>query len=740
MNPVYLDVAVPVPLRRTFQYLAPIGISADKLLPGIRVEVSFGRQKLIGVLVSKSSNNEIAVDKIKPILRIIDYQPLLDSVLFKLCLWAANYYQHPIGEVFQTAIPTLLRQGEPISQAEKVLVPLVKEIDEAEFKRAPRQYQLMKLLLSQPEGLSKIELNRHDTTTATIRSLITKEVANWHLTPINISAFDAKEPRKSKILELSEEQTTALNAAIGPGTQLLFGITGSGKTEVYLQAIDDVLRQGKQALVLVPEIGLTPQTIERFTSRFNVPIFALHSSLTDKERLKAWRQSREGGAGIIIGTRSAIFTPMSRPGIIVVDEEHDASFKQIEGFRYSARDLAVFRGHQEQIPVILGSATPSLESMNNAVSGKYKLSKLTKRPTTANVAQYQVIGTQHQKLDNSFSEPLFSSIEQHLNAGNQVLVFLNRRGYSPVLICNGCGSIAACERCDARMTFHMNQNKLICHHCGALKQANRQCQPCGSRDVVPLGTGTQRLEETLLRRFVDTNIIRIDRDSTRRKGEMEKLTEEVMKGEPAILVGTQLLAKGHHFPDVTLVAIVDVDGGFYSSDFRAIEKMGQLILQVGGRAGREEKPGTVALQTQFPDQPILKSLIEDGYEAFASKLLEERKLYELPPYSFQAVLRAEASKTGIAMNFLSMLVSADLTQGNNSNGHSGKGNPSVSVLGPIPSTMEKRDGKYRAQLLITSSHRSALNATLSKMISHIESSKDQRLVRWSIDVDPIDLL
>ena len=709
-----------------------------KLLPGTRVEVSFGRQKLIGILVSTSNTNAIAINKIKPALRIIDDQPLLDNVLFKLCLWAADYYQHPIGEVFHSAIPALLRQGDAIAQTEKVLVPLIEQFDETDFKRAPRQSALLKRLLSQPEGLSKAALDSYETTTATVRSIIAKELAHWDLKTVNISHFDSTNPQKSDMLALSEEQANALETAIKPGTQLLFGITGSGKTEIYLQAIDAILRQGKQALVLVPEIGLTPQTIERFTSRFNVPIFALHSSLTDKERLNAWRQSREQGAGIIIGTRSAIFTPMSKIGIIVVDEEHDASFKQIEGFRYSARDLAVFRGHQEQIPVILGSATPSLESLNNAVSGKYKLSKLTERPTKANVAHYQVIGTQHQRMDNSFSEPLFELIEQHLSAGNQVLVFLNRRGYSPVLICNGCGAIAACERCDARMTFHLTQNKLICHHCGASKHANRLCQPCGSRDVVPLGTGTQRLEETLLGRFADTNIIRIDRDSTRRKGEMERLTKEVMAGEPAILVGTQLLAKGHHFPDVTLVAIVDVDSGFYSSDFRAIEKMGQLILQVGGRAGREEKQGTVAIQTQFPDQPILKSLIEDGYEAFASSLLVERKLYDLPPYAFQAVLRAEATKNGVAMTFLHNLASSQnvLSEVSLQNQNS----PLVSVLGPIPSTMEKRDGKYRAQLLISSSHRKSLNSTLSKIISLIENNKEQRMVRWSLDVDPIDLL
>ena len=467
--------------------------------------------------------------------------------------------------------------------------------------------------------------------------------------------------------------------------------------------------------------------MQRFRSRFDLPICVLHSGLNDRERLQAWRMANLGNAAIIIGTRSAIFTPMLNPGLIVIDEEHDASFKQQDGFKYSARDMAVLRGQMENLPVILGSATPSLESYQNTVSGKYSISSLTTRPNTASTASYQLIGVQHEKLDEGFSRPLIQLIGQHLKNKSQVLIFLNRRGYSPVILCRSCGWIAECTRCDARMTYHLSQGSLICHHCGQQNRLKRDCASCGSDQLVPLGLGTQRLEETLTRLFPNEKIIRIDRDSTRKKGSMEKITTEVNKGHPAILVGTQLLAKGHHFPNVTLVAVCDIDSGFYSSDYKAIERMGQLLLQVGGRAGRESKPGTVAIQTHFPDQPILQTLINDGYETFIQQLLRERSQFELPPFAFQAIIKAEAINTGLAMQFLS-----DIAEKHHYN-------PSATVLGPIPSTMEKKAGKHRAQLLLTSKDRKTLLSVLTNCISIAEQSKIQRKVRWSVDVDPVDL-
>ncbi|HIL94585.1 MAG TPA: primosomal protein N' [Pseudomonadales bacterium] len=743
MKPVYLDIAVPVPLRQSFHYLPPEDTDASQLLPGIRVEVPFGRQILIGILLATSTRASFDPGKIKNAIRIIDSSPVFDDALFSLCRWAADYYQHPIGDVLHTALPILLRQGEATSQITERLMPTEtgerpESIDS--LTRAPRQLSLLKQLVASAhgdadKGLTRFALKRTLIPGSVTNGLIDKGFAQWSRTVEEISPFDKtfhKNSYKKSIfkedpLVLTEEQSLAFQNVVRPGTHLLFGITGSGKTEIYLQAIARVLAQGKQALVLVPEIGLTPQTIRRFESRFRTPVVALHSGLTDRERLHAWRQAKQGGAAIVIGTRSAVFTQLHDLGLIVVDEEHDPSFKQQEGFRYSARDISVLRGKMQAVPVILGSATPSLESYNNAISARYQLVTLLSRPNKAKTAQYHLIGTQHETLDDGFSSALVHLIQQHLAQENQVLVFLNRRGFSPVLLCRACGWIAECNRCDARMTYHLALHSLICHHCGVRSRVTQNCADCSSDQLVPLGLGTQRLEHSLKNLFPDQKIVRIDRDSTRKKGAMEQITNDINQGEPAILVGTQLLAKGHHFPNVTLVAIVDIDSGFYSSDYRAIERMGQLLLQVAGRAGRESKPGTVAIQTRFPDQPILQTLINDGYKTFAENLLAERSRYDLPPFSYQAVVRAEATKAGLAMAFLSLL------------SKNTPASPSVSTLGPIPSSMEKRAGKHRAQLLFASKDRRSLQASLARCVTFAEDSAAARKVRWSIDVDPVDL-
>ena len=733
MKPVYLDIAVPIPIRRSFHYRAPEGIESRRLKPGIRIEIPFGRQTLTGILLSVDGKTDYDVEKIKPVIRIIDDTPVLDQILFRLCLWASDYYQHPVGEVLHSALPTLLRQGEAIHQSVSILTATRQALpDEAELKRlnlkrSPRQFSLLHRLIANPQGLTRSELRRQEISSAVSRGLVDKELAEWIESQPTGKHFSTKELCNEPALDLTTEQSRALSDSQQPGTHLIFGITGSGKTEVYLQAIEGVLKRGKQALVLVPEIGLTPQTVQRFKSRFQIQVCVLHSGLTDHERLDAWRQARQGSAAIIIGTRSAVFTPLFSPGLIVVDEEHDASFKQQDGFRYSARDLAVLRGQMEDIPVLLGSATPSLESYSNALSGKYSLSRLTLRPNQASTASYHLIGTQHESLHDGFSPRLVQLIKNHLDEGNQVLVFLNRRGFSPVLLCQNCGWIAECSRCDARMTYHLSISSLICHHCGVQTRVLGNCANCASDQLVPLGLGTQRLEQTLNQLFPDQKIIRIDSDSIRRKHAMEKLSKDIIAGEPAILVGTQLLAKGHHFPDVTLVAVVDVDSGFYSADYKAIERMGQLLLQVGGRAGREDKPGTVAVQTSFPDQPILRTLIEDGYEIFASQLLAERTRFDLPPYSYQAIIRAEATNAGMAMQFLS-----ELAKGTTNSA-------SVMVLGPVPSNMEKRAGKHRAQLLFSGKDRLTLQSCLSETIGIAEQSSTVRKVRWSVDVDPVDL-
>ena len=728
---VYLEVALPTPMRQTFTYSAVSDLGPFPV--GIRVRVPFGRRTMVGIVLSTSIETTFPADKLKAIDEKLDATPVISPVLIRLCLWASEYYHHPVGEVFSTAIPTLLRTGKSASEQLRVLKlhAAPKTLDKAidELSRAPRQRSLLQLVSQSNDGLTQSDISEHEYKRSIVDALIARGLVAWHTRDKTLRRFSTTGTlSKPAPFDLSEEQraATLCVAKNTSRTTLLYGVTGSGKTEVYLQSISRLLHEGRQALVLVPEIGLTPQTIDRFKTRFDVPVVSLHSGMTDLERLNAYRAAATGHAGIVIGTRSAIFTPLLNPGIIIVDEEHDASFKQQTGFRYSARDLAVLRGQWEGIPTVLGSATPSLESYHNAQTDKYALAELTKRAGEAGAASFDILNIRKADLKEGLSSTLINTMRTHLSAGNQVLVFINRRGYSPVLLCHECGWIAQCTRCDARLTVHFNS--LRCHHCASLAKIPRACPDCASSQLVPLGAGTQRLEQVLNNLFPDTKVIRVDRDSTRQKGSMEKVVSEVTEGGAAILVGTQLLAKGHHFPSVTLVAIPDMDAGFYSSDYKAIEKMGQLLLQVGGRAGREEKPGTVCLQTHFPNEPILRSLVDEGYTHFAQHLLADRLANELPPYHFQAMIRAEAVNRDEAMNFLSELTKTLQHV------------PSTLALGPIPSQMEKKAGRFRAQLLLSSSHRKSLHQLISQCISGITSAPPNRKIRWSIDVDPIDTI
>lgn len=719
MKPIYLKVALAVPLRRTFHYRPPPRVDIDACRIGCRIEVPFRSGSLIGIVTGFAETSEFG-GKIKAAKKLIDQEPVFDEKVLALCTWAAEYYQHPLGEVLHTALPVLLRQGEPAGGSIRKLVPL--PFDLTKLERAPRQLALVNALGD--AGLTRPELSAADFSSAIIRTVIDRGAAEWRDLSTKLEA--SREPEFGPGLDLSPEQQTALDNIGAKGTHLLFGVTGSGKTEVYLQAIERVLRQGKQALVLVPEIGLTPQTVARFEQRFPGMVVAMHSAMTNNDRLTTWRRARVGNIRVVIGTRSAIFTPLPNPGLIVVDEEHDASFKQQDGFRYSARDLSVKRGQLEEIPVVLGSATPSLESYGNAKSGRYQRLDLKTRANDASFARYQIIGTEHQVLSEGLSPQLIELIRTHLDQDNQVLVFLNRRGFAPVLHCRQCRWLSNCKRCDSRMTYHITTNTLVCHHCDSQSRAPRNCPDCGSNEIVPLGLGTQRIETGLKALFPNDRIIRIDRDSTRRKKELENKLGEVSKGERCILLGTQLLAKGHHFPDVTLVAVVDLDSGLFSSDFHAVERMGQLLLQVGGRAGREQKPGTVAIQTLYPDQPILKTLIEEGYEAFCVALLQDREQSQLPPFTYQAIVRAEALKADVALGFLDSLTAV--------------ANPAnVELLGPIPAPMEKRAGRYRAQLLVSSDRRASLHQVVKLIVSQAEQIPSARSVRWSVDIDPYDL-
>jgi primosomal protein N' (replication factor Y) len=512
---------------------------------------------------------------------------------------------------------------------------------------------------------------------------------------------------------------------------LLDGVTGSGKTEIYLQSIEKTLRYERQALVLIPEISLTPQTEKRFRDRFQVSIVTLHSGLTDKQRLNAWMQARSGQAKIILGTRSAIFTPLKAPGLIILDEEHDQSYKQQEGFRYSARDLAVIRAQQENIPIILGSATPSLESLNNCHAGRYQHLVLSNRAGNAVQPDWQVVDLKTERSNAGIATTTLTAIDQTLKNNHQVLVFLNRRGFASAMLCHHCGWTAECQHCDSRLTVHRARGRLICHHCDYQQRVPQQCPSCRSRELVAAGEGTERSEAFLQEYFPDTTVLRVDRDSTRKKGAMQEVFDTADSGESCILVGTQMLAKGHHFENVTLVAVLDADSGLFSPDFRSHERMGQLLTQVAGRSGRGVARGRVIVQTHQPDHPLLALLIDQGYGHFASQLLPQRQLSQLPPFRYMAVIRAESNRPDEAEAFLRLArkIAEKLRAPT----------PALSYLGPLPALMEKRAGRFRYVLQVDADQRAALQTLLSAMAAELENHKDSRRLRWSIDVDPQEL-
>ncbi len=733
-----LRLALPSPLRRLFDYRAPADLPQVDWQPGMRLRVPFGRREVIGILIEVSARSEVPEHKLKPALELLDSQSPLPPSLFRLCLWTAQYYQHSLGDTLSWALPVLLRQGEPAEARQERFWHLAEgaRLDDPRLTRAPRQREALRTIAQHPHGvahklLSQLQLNRDSLELLREKGLVHIDIRRHAASERHTNWLAQPE------LPLNPEQraaTEAIRSGFGAFQAfLLAGVTGSGKTEVYLQLIRQTLEAGKQALVLIPEINLGPQTLARFERRFNARIALLHSAVNDRERLDAWLAARDGEADIIIGTRSALFTPMKCPGLIIIDEEHDASYKQQEGLRYHARDLALVRARQENIPIVLGSATPSLESLQNAHAGRFGLLRLTQRAGGAQQPKFLRLDIKSRPLDSGISGPMQQAIGQTLAAGQQVLVFLNRRGFAPTLLCHDCGWLSECPRCDARMTVHQRSSELRCHHCGHVERQPKQCPQCGKVDLRPIGAGTERAEERLEILFPQFPVLRVDRDSTSRKEAMSTLLTTIGRGEPCILIGTQMLAKGHHFPRVTLVAILDADGGLFSADFRASERMAQLIVQVAGRAGREEEPGKVIIQTHLADHPLLIQLTEQGYFAFAEQALSERRAAGLPPFCHLALLRAEAHKPGQAEGFLDQACSEaehllrELDLGG------------IELLGPVPAPMERRAGRYRAQLLLQANARAPLHRLLGTWLQVLEQMPSGRAVRWSLDVDPIDL-
>ncbi|PVZ09672.1 MULTISPECIES: primosomal protein N' [unclassified Pseudomonas] len=733
-----LRLALPSPLRRLFDYLPPAGMGIEAFEPGMRVRVPFGRREMIGVVIETAHDSDVPAGKLRPAIGRLDDSSPMPPALMQLCLWTAQYYQHSLGDTLSWALPVLLRQGEPAQahQERFWIAATTADPEDPRLKRAPRQREALTTLAQHPHGvphslLSQLRLGRDALDGLLNKGLVAVETRTQAAAPRHEHWLAQPE------LPLNTEQSTAFEAIrAGLGryhTYLLAGVTGSGKTEVYLQLIHQCLQAGKQVLVLIPEINLGPQTLSRFSQRFNARIALLHSAVNDRQRLDAWLAARDGDADIVIGTRSALFTPLKNPGLIIIDEEHDGSYKQQEGLRYHARDLAIVRGHQENVPVVLGSATPSLETWHNAHSGRYALLRLNQRAGHAQPPRFLRLDVKSRPLDSGISAPLQQAIGQTLAQGQQVLVFLNRRGFAPTLLCHECGWLSECPRCDARTTLHQRSGELRCHHCGHVEHKPRHCPSCRSVDLRPVGAGTERAEERLRVLFPDFPVHRVDRDTTTAKGAMDRLFATVHQGDPCILVGTQMLAKGHHFPQVTLVAILDADGGLFSADFRAPERMAQLIVQVAGRAGRAEMPGKVIIQSHLADHPLLVQLTEDGYFAFAEQALSERRGAGLPPFAHLALLRAEAHKPGQAEGFLDEACS--LAEG----WLAAHGVQGVELLGPVPAPMERRAGRFRAQLLLQSTARAPLHRLLAAMMASVEALPAGRAVRWSLDVDPVDL-
>lgn len=736
LTPVIVRVAVPSPLRRLFDYLVPAEMVTDAppsaLQPGCRVKVTFGRREVTGLIIECADTSTFALEKLKPVTQLIDVEPLLPASLFRLFIWASRYYQHPIGDALFSTLPTLLRKGAlPPEQGQKCwqLSTFGKGLGPDSLKQAPKQRAVIDKLLA--EGVVSDEQLVALFSRAVLKPLEEKLLIESSNQCIPEVALDKLLRQDNLTLYPSQKQALEAIDHHHFNCSLLDGVTGSGKTEIYLQSIEKTLRYERQALVLIPEISLTPQTEKRFRDRFHVPIVTLHSGLTDKQRLNAWMQARSGQAKIILGTRSAIFTPLKAPGLIILDEEHDPSYKQQEGFRYSARDLAVIRAQQEHIPIILGSATPSLESLNNCHAGRYQHLVLSTRAGNAVQPDWQVIDLKTERSNAGIAATTLMAIDQTLKNNHQVLVFLNRRGFAPAMLCHQCGWTAECQHCDSRLTVHRARSRLICHHCDFQQRVPQQCPSCRSRELIAAGEGTERSEAFLQQYFPDTTVLRVDRDSTRKKGAMQEVFNTADSGESCILVGTQMLAKGHHFENVTLVAVLDADSGLFSPDFRSHERMGQLLTQVAGRSGRGIARGRVIVQTHQPDHPLLALLISQGYGHFARQLLPQRELSQLPPFRHMSVIRAESHRPDEADAFLRLARKiAEKLQ---------VPTPALSYLGPLPALMEKRAGRFRYVLRIDADQRPALQVLLSAVAVELENHKDSRRVRWSIDVDPQEL-
>jgi primosomal protein N' (replication factor Y) len=722
-SPEVLRVALPVPLPTLFDYLPPPGTRPDPSWLGRRLRVPFGRGERVG-LVQALGRAEAAPEALRAASALLDPQPLLDAELRELLAFCTRYYHAPPGEVVATALPAWLRDGQELPETTAAGWRLT-EAGRSALARPGRgrPRQLLERLAGGEATEAELAADFDGWRDAARRLAARGEAER---VPLSAATRASADPGAPTLNPAQAEALAALREGSGFRAFLLEGVTGSGKTEVYLRAIRDCVDAGRQALVLVPEIGLAPQALQRFRSRLGLPVWEYHSGLADGERARAWTAMARGEGRVLVGTRSAVFMPLPRAGLIVVDEEHDGSYKQQDGIRYHARDLALVRARALEVPIVLGSATPSLESLHNAQAGRYRALRLPQRAGAARPPRVRVLDLRKRQLEHGLSDEAFAALATCLARGEQALVFRNRRGYAPVLICHDCGWRAQCKRCDSALTVHGAGRTLLCHHCGARATRPLSCPDCASLGLQPQGHGTERLEEALVERFPQARVLRIDRGSTSRRGELEARLREF--GEHSgILVGTQMLAKGHDLPRLTLVVVVGVDEGLFSADFRAGEKLAQLLVQVAGRAGRAERPGEVLLQTHHPGHALLATLLGGGYPALAALTLAEREAAGFPPYTHLAMLRAEAVREGEVQAFLAEANAL------------APATPGVHVSAPMPAPMPRRAGRARGQMLLTAAQRPALHALLSPWVAQLYELKSARRVRWSLDVDPVDL-
>ncbi len=725
----FLKVAVFAPLRALFDYHCPPQRAQAEVV-GCRVMVPFGRGARVGIVVAVTSTSTIPPTKMKNVIEFLDDTPLIERALLDFATWAVDYYHCPPGDVFEALLSTELRHGKPLREMQ-IATWEITDAGRAVLSNVPapgpRQREI--LCLTAQHSRSRDELFAAGVTTLRVVSDCVRR--GWLRTASAVAETTTPAIREERFLTLNADQATAigiLRTGTGYRTCVLHGITGSGKTEIYLHLVRDVLQRAGQALILIPEIGLTEQLVKRFEERFGAAVAVIHSGLSERARATVWQRCRAQEIRVLVGTRSAIWMPLPNLQLIVVDEEHDASFKQQEGIRYSARDLAVARAHRQGILIVLGSATPSLESLANCTRGKYQYVEILTRARGAALPRIQVLDVRGLTLEAGLSEPLQQAIRDGAARGEQSLLFLNRRGFAPIVLCHHCGWIASCSRCDARLVLHAEHQRLRCHHCGAERKVNAEFpeHPCGElTEYASLGVGTEQLERAFPKLFPGLRAIRIDRDSVSRKGQLEEAFRKVTAGEVDILVGTQMIAKGHDFSNVTLVGIVDGDSGLLATDFRAEERFVQLVLQVAGRAGRGERRGTVLIQSHHPQHSVFNFLCRGSYRDFAQHALQERAAAELPPHTSLVLLRAEATERTLPLRFLNQLAAAlkrTLPA-------------TVSIGGPVPALMERRIGKFRANLLLTAEDRAVLASAIRQLLAQIERMPLANKIRWTLDVD-----